>query len=238
VYFKPNMSLEANEWIRKVYGKTFRVANKTTYQSTVKVVTKEEEGYSTQVNHYIAERINHIKIEESGWNNDNRSYSEVVRGSMKDDSSQRCGNTNTESNKNYEKEDDDTVITDNKSIKSHDSNDTMTDTSDVTMQSKIILEMQIAIKQMQEDHKLLRDHIEDLESTVVTLAEDSEDTESYKIAEKKARKIKKKRKLNNEDTKDKHEKSSRKPTSVARKQKPGDNSDTTKLTVLKRQPSK
>ena len=59
------------------------------------------------------------------------------------------------------------------------------------------------MKQMKKEQQFMRDYIKDLENTVITLAEESEGTESYKSAEAKAKKLKKKRKLDEEKQKDK-----------------------------------
>ena len=41
----------------------------------------------------------------------------------------------------------------------------------------------------------MRDYIRDLKNTIITLADESEEIESYKSAEEKAKKLKKKRKI-------------------------------------------
>jgi len=125
VYFKPNMTTDAKEWIRKVYGTKFTVKNKTTYETSVRTVAKEEERYSSQVNNYIADRIKEIQIETSDWGHDDRSYSKVVKGIKKKDNKKE---TNIELS-----DDDETVRTDNKSAKSQESMDTLTDMSEVLM---------------------------------------------------------------------------------------------------------
>ena len=49
----------------------------------------------------------------------------------------------------------------------------------------------------------MRDYIKDLENTVITLAEENEETDSYRSAEAKARKLKKKRKIDDNKMKEK-----------------------------------
>ena len=46
MYFKLNMTSEAKEWIRKVYRKIFKVKDKETYETSVRVFNQEEEKYS------------------------------------------------------------------------------------------------------------------------------------------------------------------------------------------------
>jgi len=72
---------------------------------------------------------------------------------------------------------------------------------------------------MQEDQRLMMDHIKELEDTVIMLAEESEEIDSYKYAEEKARKIKKKRKIDNGKMKAKHEEKSEKERSELRRSK-------------------
>jgi len=225
VYFKPNMTTEAKDWIRKVYGTTFTVKDKKNYETSIRAVTKEEEEYSSQVNNYIADRIKEIQIKESDWGYDNRSYSEVVKGIKRNDNK---AETSDELN-----EDDETVITDNKSIRSQASADTLTDMSEVTMQTKVILEMKEMLKQMQKEQQLMKDHINDLENTVITLAEESEETDSYKNAEEKARKIKKKRKGDDKKLKEQQEEKTKKPKSEVRRSKRLEKPNITKLTILR-----
>ena len=111
--------------------------------------------------------------------------------------------------------------------------DTLIDMSEVSMQTKIILEIQVALKKMQDDQQLMIDHIKDLENTVIMLAEESEETDSYKYVEEKARKIKKKRKINNRKMKAKHEEKSEKLKSELRQSKRLEKPSVTKLTILR-----
>ena len=207
-----------------MYGTTFTVKDKKNYKTSVRAVTKEEEEYSSQVNNYIADRIKEIQIKESDWGYDNRSYSEVVKGIKR--------NNNKAETSDELNEDDKTVITDNKSIRSQASADILTDMSEVTMQTKVILEMKEMLKQMQKEQQLMKDHINDLENTVITLAEESEETDSYKNAEEKARKIKKKRKGDDKKLKEQQEEKTKKPKSEVRRSKRLEKPNITKLTIL------
>ena len=91
--------------------------------------------------------------------------------------------------------DDETVVIENRSKKSHNSWETLTEKSQVSMQTKIIVEMQETLALMKEEQQKMKDYIKDLERTVITLINESEDTESYKSAEAKGIKLQKKRKL-------------------------------------------
>jgi len=122
---------------------------------------------------------------------DNRSYSEVVRG-VQYRYGQRSQGEAVES-------DEETITTDNKSWKSQSSLESI---SQGSMQTKIIIEMKEELKQMREEQQFLRNHIMDLESTVITLAEDETDTESYASAKSKAKKLKRKRDKYNSKMKD------------------------------------
>ena len=91
--------------------------------------------------------------------------------------------------------DDETVVIENRSKKSQDSWETLTEASQVSMQSKIIVEMQEILALMKEEQQKMKDYIKDLERIVITLTNESEDTESYKSTEAKGIKLQKKRKL-------------------------------------------
>ena len=93
--------------------------------------------------------------------------------------------------------------------------------------------MQVALKKMQEDQRLMMDHIKELEDTVIMLAKESEETDSYKYAEEKARKIKKKRKIDERKMKAKHEEKSKKERSESRRSKKLGKSSSIKLNILR-----
>jgi len=93
--------------------------------------------------------------------------------------------------------------------------------------------MQVALKKMQEDQQLMRDYIKDLENTVIMLAEESEETDSYKNTEEKARKIKKKRKGDDKKLKEQQEEKTKKPKSEVRRLKCLEKPNITKLTILR-----
>ena len=63
IYFKPNKILEAKEWVKKVYRKTFKVNGKKSYETSIRVLNKDEENYNHQVNNYIVDRIKAIQID-------------------------------------------------------------------------------------------------------------------------------------------------------------------------------
>ena len=160
-------------------------------------MNKEEETYNHQVNNYIVDRIKAIQIDNMDEIADNCSWSDVVKGTK--------ASYGYSEKEDYEKadSDDETVLTNNKSLQSNESLESLTDISQKSMQTKVILEMQEIIKQMKEEQQFMRDHIKDLENTVITLAEESKGTKSYKSAEAKAKKLKKKRKLDEAKLKDK-----------------------------------
>jgi len=133
------------------------------------------------------DRIKEIQIDNMEVMEDNYSYSDIVKGRKKN-----------EYKNLQEKEvdsDDEMVKTDNKSWQSNDSLDSITELSQKSVQTKVILEMQEMMKQMKEEQQLMRDYIRDLENTIIILADENEEIESYKSAEEKAKKLKKKRKI-------------------------------------------
>jgi len=77
------------------------------------------------------------------------------------------------------------VVIENRSKKSQDSWETLTEESQVSMQTKIIVEMQETLALMKEEQQKMKDYIKDLERTVITLTNKSKDTESYKSTEAK-----------------------------------------------------
>jgi len=139
LYYKPNMTDEVKQWIRNIYGKDFVVEGKGTYETSVKAINLHEEKYNSEIREYLADRIKEIEIGENSINNDNRSYSDVVRGVPK--AARGYG-------KQKEYNDDDTVYTDNRSKRSIESDDTITKGSQGTIQTKVILEMQEMMKKM------------------------------------------------------------------------------------------
>ena len=70
---------------------------------------------------------------------------------------------------------------------------------------------------MKEEHQLLRDHIGDLESTVITLADADTESESYQSAATKAKQLKRKREK--EDPKKKQRKQEKNKESTVRRSK-------------------
>ena len=130
VYFNPNKISEAKEWIQKVYGKTFKVEEKKSYETSIRVLNKEEEKYNHQVNNYIVDRIKAIQIDNMDELADNRSQSNVVKGTKSS-----YGYSEKE---DYEKadSDDETVQTNNKSWQSNESLESLTDISQKSMQKK------------------------------------------------------------------------------------------------------
>ena len=46
IYFKPNMTMGAKEWIRKICGNTFKVKDKETCETSVRAINQEEERYN------------------------------------------------------------------------------------------------------------------------------------------------------------------------------------------------
>ena len=74
---------------------------------------------------------------------DDQSYSDVVRGTKK--------TINDKENNEEVNSEAEMVVTDNKSWRSQDSMDTLTEISQVSMQTKIILEIQETLKQMKEE---------------------------------------------------------------------------------------
>ena len=91
--------------------------------------------------------------------------------------------------------DDETIITDNRSQQSDGSDDTITEASQETMQTKMIIEMQGMMKRMQEDYERMMKHIKFMEDTVISLAKENKEHEDYESAKETARKLKKKRKI-------------------------------------------
>ena len=79
----------------------------------------------------------------------------------------------------------------------------------------------------------MRDYIKNLENTVIMLAKESEETNSYKYAEEKAWKIKKKRKIDDRKIKAKHEEKSEKLKAELRRSKRLEKPSVTKLTILR-----
>ena len=108
-------------------------------------MNKEEEKYNHQINNYIVDRIKAIKIDNMDKIADNRSWSNVVKGTKA-----RYGKSEKE---DYEKADsnDETVYTNNKSWQSNESLESITDISQKSVQTKVILEMQEMMKQMKEE---------------------------------------------------------------------------------------
>jgi len=140
MYYKPKMIDNVKHWIRTVYGKDFVVEGKGVYESSVKAINPKEEKYNSDIRDYITERIKEIQIDEKSYSYDNRSYSEVVRGVQKGE--------NKNISKEKEMNDDETIITDNRSRQSDGSDDTITEASQETMQTKMIIEMQGMMKHM------------------------------------------------------------------------------------------
>ena len=64
--------------------------------------------------------------------------------------------------------------------------------SQMSMQTKMIIEMQQILKQMKEEHQLLKDHIHNLESIATEMAEAKIESDSYKSAALKANNLEKK----------------------------------------------
>ena len=96
--------------------------------------------------------------------------------------------------KQKEKSDNDTVITDNRSRRSVESDDAITEVSQETVKTKVIMEMREMMKKMQEDHMKMMNHIKLMEDAVISLAEESANADSFESAIEMAKKLKKKRK--------------------------------------------
>ena len=94
-----------------------------------------------------------------------------------------------------EQGDDETIITSNKSRRSYDSDDSITEASQETKQTKVIIEIQEMIRKMQTDQMKIMQHIKFMEDTVISLADENNDNKSYVSAIKTAKKLIKKRKI-------------------------------------------
>ena len=110
------------DWIRNVYGKELLVDGKQDHKTLVKAINQEDEKYKIDIQDYIVDRIKEIQIDKE---EDNRSYSEVVRGITKQD---QCYSI-----KQIDCNDEETVVTNNTSKRSNDSIDTLIDVSHETM---------------------------------------------------------------------------------------------------------
>ena len=62
VYFKPNMSTEAKEWISKKFGTTFKVKDKADYEISAPKQTITDKECHSELNDYIIDRLKIIKI--------------------------------------------------------------------------------------------------------------------------------------------------------------------------------
>jgi len=137
LYFKPNMEEDAKDWIRNVYWKELLVDRKQDDKISVKAINQEDEKYKIDIRDYIVDRIKEIQIDKE---EDNRSYSEVVRGITKQDQYYSVEQNDCS--------DEETVVTNNTSKRSNDSIDTLTDMGYETMQTKIIFELQETMKKI------------------------------------------------------------------------------------------
>ena len=203
-YHKPNMRTEVHEWIKTVYRNIFKVDSKKDYCATVKTLNKEEEEHNAQANSYVVGKIKEIQIDNIEEMSDNRSCSEVAKGAQ-------CGHRQygQVDQTQLADSDDETIKTDNKSWRSQSSLDSISQDS---KQTKIIMEMQEEINQMREEQRFLRNHIIDLESTVIALGEDETNAESYNSTKSKDKKLKRKR--DKYDCKMKEQKQDKMPKSI------------------------
>jgi len=134
---------------------------------------------------YIIERLQEVQIAQ----NKERTYSQVVQGINDiDNDTLRYGGVDS---------DEETYVISNKSITSKESIGSITETSQQSIQIKMIFELQEAIKEMKETQNRLIDHIQDLEDSVLALTENDENSVEFKKAYKLAEKIKKKKQPTN-----------------------------------------
>ena len=79
VYFKTSIISEAKDWIRKEYGKKFKVKDKILYETSVYSFELDEEMINRQVSEHINERLREVQINDGTNMKKKRSYSEVVK---------------------------------------------------------------------------------------------------------------------------------------------------------------
>jgi len=84
VYFKPSMATEAKEWIKKNFGKTFKIKGKEDYETSLPMVTAEEQDYRNELNDYIVDRLEVITIEDT--KNTPKLYTDALKGNENTDS--------------------------------------------------------------------------------------------------------------------------------------------------------
>lgn len=134
---------------------------------------------------YIIERLQEVQIAQ----NKERTYSQVVQG-INDIDNDTLRYRGVDS-------DEETYVISNKSITSKESIRSITETSQQSIQIKMIFELQEAMKEMKEMQNRLIDHIQDLEDSVLALTENDENSVEFKKAYKLAEKIKKKKQPTN-----------------------------------------
>ena len=128
------MISEAKDWIRKEYGRKFKVKDKTSYETSVYSFKLDKEMINRQVSEYINERLREIQTNDGTNMKKKRSYSEVVKeGKIK-----KRGKVK----ENDIISDKDTVITKNVSNKSRNRLEEISDMGKMSIQTKIMLEMQ------------------------------------------------------------------------------------------------
>ena len=196
IYFKPNVQSEVSEWIQQHYGKDFKIVNKVVYKTSIKEVTLEEKSINKANTDYILERLIEINIEERST----KTYSQAVRQNL---------TSNNKEDVNTIGSDDETCVTNNRSIDSPQSFETMTENSDTTKQEKMqiqIVDLQKQMEKMTAEQEKLRRYIDDLEDSLVSLDESEVGTKEYERAHRRVeRMIKKAKKRKAPKTSDQNE---------------------------------
>ena len=129
---------EAKDWLRKNYGITLQVKDKTEYATSIPKITGEEVSYHKDLNDYIINRMKTITIVDKREQKP-KSYIEALTG----ESHKRKNQSNSEHDSMQSSDD---TSSDESQGKREEENDLITQNTSETQQIEIIRELQRAVK--------------------------------------------------------------------------------------------